>query len=136
MLPKILIVEDDPDIVHAMAIRLGTQGYGLVFATDAISAVSVARKEVPDLVILDLGLPAGDGFTVMKRLQALPDLMLIPVIIVSARDPFFNEPLAREAGAQAYLQKPFEATELLSAVQEALSKAAAHKEWVSHRSKK
>jgi DNA-binding response OmpR family regulator len=117
---RILIVEDDTDMVHAMAVRLKAQGYSLVFAEDAISAISVARKEKPDLIVLDLGLPAGDGFMVIKRLKALPDLMLVPIIVVSARNPKFNEPLVLEAGADLFLQKPFEAAEFLGAIQNAL----------------
>ncbi len=119
---KILIVEDDQDMVRAMGVRLRAQGYDLVVATDAISAVSVARKEKPDLILLDLGLPAGDGFLVMQRLKSLLDLVLVPVIVVSARDPKVNEPLALQAGAYAFFQKPFEAPELLSAIHSALLK--------------
>jgi two-component system KDP operon response regulator KdpE len=117
---RILIVEDDPDMVRAMAVRLKAQGYSLVVAKDGISAISVARKEKPDLIVLDLGLPAGDGFMVMQRLKALPDLMLVPIIVVSARNPKFNEPLALQAGADLFLQKPFEAAEFLGAIQNAL----------------
>lgn len=118
---RILIVEDDPDMVRAMAVRLKRQGYGLVVATDAISAIGVARREKTDLIVLDLGLPGGDGFMVMKRLKALPDLMLVPIIVVSARDPKFSEPLALQAGAELFLQKPFEAAELSNAIQNALN---------------
>lgn len=117
---KILIVEDDPDMVRAMAVRLKRQGYDLVVATDAISAIGLARRGKPDLIVLDLGLPGGDGFMVMKRLKSLPDLMLVPIIVVSARDPKFSEPLALQAGADLFLQKPFEAAELLGAIQNAL----------------
>jgi|SRR5271157_6301716 len=117
---KILIVEDDPDMVRAMAVRLKRQGYDLLVATDAISAIGLARRGKPDLIVLDLGLPGGDGFMVMKRLKSLPDLMLVPIIVVSARDPRFSEPLALQAGADLFLQKPFEAAELLGAIQNAL----------------
>lgn len=119
---KILIVEDDQDMVRAIGVRLKAQGYSLVVANDAISAISTARKEKPDLIILDLGLPGGDGFVVMERLKSLPDLLLVPVIVVSARDPKMNEPLALQAGARAFLQKPFEGAELLAAIQNALLK--------------
>ena len=117
---KILIVEDDQDLVRAMAIRLKAKGYSLAVANDAISAVSTARKEKPDLIILDLGLPAGDGFMVMKRLQALPDLMLVPIIVVSARDPKTAESLAIQAGAHSFFSKPYEPAALLAAIQNAL----------------
>lgn len=122
---KILIVEDDNDMVRALGVRLKAQGYSLVVANDAISAISTARKEKPDLIVLDLGLPAGDGFVVMERLKGLPDLLLVPIIVVSARDPQMNEPLALQAGAHAFFQKPFEAAELLAAIQKALLKPSA-----------
>jgi DNA-binding response OmpR family regulator len=119
---KILIVEDDQDMVRGIGVRLRAHDYGLVVANDAISAISIARREKPDLIILDLGLPGGNGFMVMQRLKSLPDLMLVPTIVVSARDPTYNEPLAIQAGAHAFFQKPFEAAELLKAIAEALMK--------------
>jgi CheY-like chemotaxis protein len=79
---KILLVEDDPDVAHAMAVRLRAKEFTLVMAEDAIGAIGVACKEKSDLIILDLGLPGGDGFAVMQRLKANVDLMLIPVIVV------------------------------------------------------
>lgn len=120
---KILLVEDDKDAVRAIAIRLKSQGYGMVVAPDAIAAISTARKEKPDLIILDLGLPGGDGFAVMKRLKSNCDLMLVPIIVVSARDPMMNEARALEAGAEAFLQKPVDNAELLAALERALSKS-------------
>ncbi|PYU27682.1 MAG: hypothetical protein DMG32_05640 [Acidobacteria bacterium] len=77
---KILLVEDDKDTVRAMAVRFRTKGYQLVVANDGVSAISAARKEKPDLIVLDLGLPGGDGFVVMQRLKANYELMLVPVI--------------------------------------------------------
>jgi DNA-binding response OmpR family regulator len=119
---KILIIEDDQDMVHAMAVRLKSHGYHLAVARDAITAISAARKEKPDLILLDLGLPGGDGFVVMERLRSLPDLVIVPVIVVSARDPKSNEERALQAGAFKFFQKPFEASELLAAIQDALFK--------------
>ena len=71
---KILIVDDDQDIRRLLGHRLKSEGYVPVFAGDAISAVNLARKEAPDLILLDLGLPAGDGRLVMERLRAMPAL--------------------------------------------------------------
>ncbi|HEY6945976.1 MAG TPA: response regulator, partial [Candidatus Acidoferrum sp.] len=103
---KILLIEDDKDTVRAMAVRFKAKGYQIVVANDAISAISTARKEKPDLIVLDLGLPAGDGFTVMQRLKSNYDLMLTPIIVVSARDPLVNQQRALEAGAEMFFQKP------------------------------
>ena len=121
---KIMIVEDDKDIVRALGVRLKSQGYNLVVATDAISAISTARKEKPDLIVLDLGLPGGDGFVVMQRLRSNYELMMVPIIVVSARDPFLNEERALEAGAEAFLQKPVKDADFSAAIEKALSKSA------------
>jgi DNA-binding response OmpR family regulator len=121
---KIMIVEDDKDTVRALGVRLKSQGYNLVVATDAISAISTARKEKPDLIVLDLGLPGGDGFVVMQRLRSNYELMMVPIIVVSARDPFSNEERALEAGAEAFLQKPVKDADFSAAIEKALSKSA------------
>ncbi|HKT90046.1 MAG TPA: response regulator [Candidatus Sulfotelmatobacter sp.] len=119
---KVLLVEDDKDNVRAMAVRLRAYGYQLVVAHDAISAISTARKEKPDIIVLDLGLPGGDGFVVMQRLKSNVDLMLVPIIVVSARDPLTNESRALEAGAEAFLQKPVDNDEFLTVLERALAK--------------
>ena len=100
--------------------RLGKAGYETAFAADGISALSEARKESPDLIILDLGLPAGDGFTVLERLNALPALSTIPVIVLSARDPQLNRQRALDAGATVFVEKPLDMNELLENVRTAL----------------
>lgn len=119
---KILLIEDDKDTVRAMAVRFKAKGYQFVVANDTISAISIARKEKPDLIVLDLGLPAGDGFIVLKRLKANYELMLVPVIVVSARDPLMNEQRALDAGAELFFQKPIDNDEFFAAVQKALFK--------------
>jgi DNA-binding response OmpR family regulator len=117
---KILIVDDDQDIRRLLGLRLKAHGYETVFAGDAISAVNQARNERPDLILLDLMLPAGDGYLVMQRLQAMPALEGVPVIVVSARDPQTEEERLVESGADAFFRKPFDYEELLRAVGRAL----------------
>ena len=80
----------------------------------------MARKEAPDLVILDLGLPAGDGFLVLERMRRLADLVATPVIVLSARDPTDNKKRALDAGAVAFFQKPPDNHEFLSEIRQAL----------------
>jgi DNA-binding response OmpR family regulator len=121
---KILIVEDDPDVREGMHVRLKANNYETGFAADALSVLNEARKQQPDLIILDLGLPGGDGFVVMERLQRLPALALIPIIVVSARDVRANEERALQAGAKAFLQKPVDNAVLLTAVRQALGEPA------------
>jgi len=121
---KILIVEDDPDVRQGMNIRLRANHYDTFFAGDALSSMSEARKHEPDLIILDLGLPAGDGFVVMERLKSVPALSAIPVIVVSARDVLANKERALKAGAKAFLQKPVDNAELLKVIRQALGEPA------------
>jgi DNA-binding response OmpR family regulator len=118
---RILIVDDDPDILHSMHLRLKANNYDTFFAADAISCMAEARKSEPDLIILDLGLPAGDGFLVMERFKAVPSLASIPVIVVSARDRRANDKRALEAGAKAFLQKPVNNAELLAVIRQHLA---------------
>jgi len=91
-----------------------------VQASDGYSAVTVAQKERPNLIILDLGLPAGDGFVVLDRLQNNDALSSIPVIVLTARDPQGNEQRTLGAGATAFFQKPADNVELLEVVRASL----------------
>lgn len=117
---KILIVDDDADLRLGLNARLRASGYDTAFAQDGVSALSVARTEDPDLILLDLGLPGGDGFVVLKRLRSHMTLGCKPVIVLTARDPDSSEKKALEAGATAFFQKPADTTALLEAIREAL----------------
>jgi two-component system KDP operon response regulator KdpE len=117
---KILIVDDDPDIRLGMHVRLKANHYDTFFASDALSSMAEVRKHEPDLIVLDLGLPAGDGYVVMERLRKFPAFAVIPIIVVSARDAHANRERAIKAGAKAFLQKPVDDAELLAVIQQAL----------------
>jgi len=116
---KILIVDDDKDLLRGLTFRLRANGYETVIATDGYSAMSVAQKEKPDLIILDIGLPVGDGFTVMERVGKSQSLTLIPIIVLSARDSQINKERALKAGAIAFFQKPADNDKLLDVIQKA-----------------
>jgi DNA-binding response OmpR family regulator len=117
---NILIVEDDPDVRQGMHVRLKANNYDTFFAADALSSMVEARKHEPDLIILDLGLPAGDGFIVMERLKAIPSLAVIPIIVVSARAGLPNQERALKSGAKAFLEKPVDNAELLAVIRKTL----------------
>jgi DNA-binding response OmpR family regulator len=117
---KVLVVEDNKEHLLAMAVKLKALGYEVVGAGDGATAMMVAKRERPDAVLLDLGLPAGDGFVVLKRLRALLPTMNIPVIIVTARPPAVNRALAIDQGAVAFLQKPVKTEELMGALRKGL----------------
>jgi two-component system KDP operon response regulator KdpE len=117
---KILIVEDDPDVRKGMDVRLKANGYDTFVAADVVTSIIAARKHQPDLIILDLGLPAGDGFLVIDRLKIVPALALIPIIVVSARTGPVNRERAAEAGVKAFLEKPVDNAELLAVIRQIL----------------
>ena len=125
---KILIVEDDADVRLGYRVLLRAQGYDTFFAADSIAAISEARKHMPDLIVLDLGLPAGDGFVVMERLQATAnvDLAGMPVIVVSGRDLRGNKERALAAGAKAFVQKPWDDDDLLGHIARLLGEPDAY----------
>ncbi len=117
---KVLIVEDDEDLRHGMTRRLQASGYAVVNAEDGVGAISVARHERPDVVLLDLGLPGGDGLAVLERYANLPDLSAIPVVVLTGRDPRTAEPATRKFGVAAFLQKPVDNKDLVEAIERAL----------------
>ena len=121
---KIMIVEDENLQLTALARSLKSAGFEIVAARDGLTAISTARKEQPDLILLDLGLPAGDGFVVLQRLQMLLNTGTIPVIVVSSRTPIGNRDAALKAGAIAYIHKPVNLPVLLKAINEALGTAS------------
>ena len=121
---KILIVDDDPDVRQGMHVRLKANHYDTFFAANALSALTEARNNKPDLIILDLGLPAGDGFVVMERLKSFPALAVIPIIVVSARGVLTDKERALRAGAKAFLRKPVDNAELLTVISHALGEPA------------
>ena len=119
--PKILVVDDDPDLLRALRLRLRANNYEVATACDGYSAVASAQKERPALIILDLGLPVGDGFVVLDRLQNIDALAGVPVIVLSARDPQSNEERALKAGAAAFFQKPADNEELMNVIRISLA---------------
>lgn len=122
---NILIVEDDADVRLGLQVLLQAHHYDTCFAGDSLTAMSQARKSQPDLIILDLGLPAGDGYIVLQRLQTNPSLSVVPVIVVSARDAYANKTRSLKAGARAYLQKPWDDNELLGTIGDLLGQPVA-----------
>ena len=121
---KIMVVDDDPDLRQALSLRLRANNFDTVNACDGYSAIALAQKEKPHLIILDLGLPAGDGFSVLKNLQQYPALATIPVIALTARDAQGNEKRTLGSGAVAFFQKPADNEELLAVI-----RASLHSGW-------
>jgi DNA-binding response OmpR family regulator len=116
----ILVVDDDPDLRLGLEIRLKANGYDVVFATNGEESIAAAGIYSPDLILLDLGLPLGDGYSVMERLSASNSMHLIPVIILSARDIRPDRDRSLQGGAYTFLQKPPETADLIGAICKAL----------------
>jgi DNA-binding response OmpR family regulator len=115
----ILIVDDDPDVRLGLTMMLKEKGYRVAAAGDTISAVQVAVVERPDLAIIDIGLPGGEGFIVMERFRSLPSLAAVPVVVLTGRDPEAVRPRAEALGAVAVLGKPASGPDLLQAIRAA-----------------
>jgi DNA-binding response OmpR family regulator len=117
---KILIVDDERDIVKVLVIRLQSNGYEVIAAFDGAQGVFMAHKEKPDLIILDIRMPAGDGFSVAERLKRSSHTWTIPIIFLTGSPEREAEGRAMELGARFFIKKPYDPEELLDAVKRAL----------------
>jgi two-component system, OmpR family, KDP operon response regulator KdpE len=114
---KIMIVDDDADLCRALGLRLRANHYETLSTGDGYSALALAQKERPDLVLLDLGLPGfATGAAVLKHMRAFPSLAPIPVIVLTGQDARDYEERMCELGAAACFQKPVDDEELLAVI--------------------
>lgn len=120
---KILLVEDDANLGRATALRLKAAGFEVVMARDAYQAVKYALTEKPNLMIMDVRIPAGDGFQVHEHLYEFSDF-LTPVIYLTGHASDVDEAKARHLGAIAYLRKPVDFDELLRVIRTHLNMGA------------
>ncbi|KRB37063.1 response regulator [Microbacterium sp. Root180] len=118
---KILIADDDPQLVRALRITLAAHGYAVVAAPDGQAAIALAAKEHPDIVMVDLGMPRLDG---LRVIEALRGWTAVPIIVVSGRTGSADKVEALDAGADDYVTKPFQIDELLARLR-ALSRRTA-----------
>jgi DNA-binding response OmpR family regulator len=118
----ILVVDADADadIRQALQIRLKASGYDVHCAANGAGAITEARKHRPDLIVLDPGIPDGDGFVVLDILKTNFNLSSIPVIVLSGRDRRATEERVLNAGGRAFLQKPIETDEFLAVIRQTL----------------
>jgi len=120
-LKKILIIEDEQELVLSLATLLKSRKYLTVAAYDSLYGISLAHQENVDLIILDLGLPAGGGFYVLENLRKSIKTNTIPVLVLTARTEKELEEKALKLGVAAYMHKPFDPEELLSRISEILT---------------
>jgi len=119
--PRILVVDDDQQLLRALRINLTARGYDVTLAPAGASALAAAARHPPDLIVLDLGLPDLDGVEVVEGLRGWST---VPVIVLSARDQEQSKVRALDAGADDYVTKPFGMDELLARVRAALRRGA------------
>ena len=119
---RILIVDDEEDIVDVLKFRLEANNYAVLSASEGQEGLNRARAEKPDLIILDLMLPKLDGYKVCRMLKFDESYKSIPIIMFTARAQKKDEELGMEMGADAYVVKPFEPEILLGKIKELLTK--------------
>lgn len=117
---RILVVEDEPDILEVLRARFEAAGFEVEAATDGLTALNRARTISPDLIVLDLMLPGIDGFSICAMLKRDQQYSRIPILILSARSQPNDVNTGLGLGADAYLTKPFRAEELLEKVNDLL----------------
>ena len=118
---KILLVDDEVDIVTMIRLRLEASGFEVVVATDGKEALNAARTHNPDLIILDLMLPTMDGFHVARMLKYDARYKAIPIIMLTAKAGANDRKTGEQVGVDAYFNKPFEAEKLLGKIRELLT---------------
>jgi CheY-like chemotaxis protein len=117
----VLLVDDDNTVLFGTGDRLKSMGYLVYTAKGAVSAVAAVRKNAPDVVVLDISLPAGDGFVVANRLRNLAGSAATPIIFITASENPELRERARALGAVGFIKKPFDATLLADVIEMALS---------------
>ena len=120
---KILVVEDEEDLVIALSARLKATGYEVLVARDGLEALTKARMINPDLILLDLMLPKMDGYKVARLLKFDQRYKRIPILMLTARGQEMDQELGRQAGADDYMVKPFNSAELMERIKDLLEKA-------------
>ena len=119
---RILVADDAPDIVRGLTLRLASAGYEVSAAFDGLEATKKAIEDQPDLILLDIGMPAGNGHVVVERLRNISATCHIPIIYLTARTTPEDYQKARDGGVAKYITKPFDTEVLLAAVEQELER--------------
>ncbi len=122
----ILIIEDDENISKALDVRLQARGYKVVTAFDAIQGMQKATGTLPDVILLDITMPGGNGLTLAERLKASTHTQAIPIIFLTASQQSDLRQKAMALGAAAYFEKPYDFDYLLAALRAAIEHPHVH----------
>lgn len=120
---KILLIDDEPELIKAVEIRLKSIGYEVALSYDGRAGIDKAKEIKPDLIILDLVMPIMDGYSAAKILKDDPETKHIPVIILTASQREDLKTRCRELGVTSFIMKPFETSDLLMVVKAILKEA-------------
>lgn len=121
---RILAIDDEQDMLYVIKMQLEAHQYDVLTARDGQEGLTMARREAPDLIILDIMLPKLDGYKVCRMLKFDKKYSAIPIIMLTARAQEGDEKLGYEVGADYYMPKPFEPKKLLGKIKELLEKTA------------
>ncbi|MEX0281322.1 MAG: response regulator transcription factor [Arenibacterium sp.] len=121
---KVLLIEDEPNIIEAVRFLLVREGWDVTAHSDGEDAVEVVLAQRPDLVILDMMLPGRSGMDILRDLRGLSDLNGLPVLMLTARGQARDRDLAEEAGVSRFMTKPFSNAEVLTAVRDLVAQAS------------
>jgi DNA-binding response OmpR family regulator len=113
---RILAVDDEPHILKLVSFSLSSKGFDVIEASDGLTAVEIAEREQPDLILLDVMMPVLDGYEACRRLKANPATREIPVVMLSAKSQKAEQAIGLEAGALDYICKPFTPKDLVEQV--------------------
>ncbi|MEO0362275.1 MAG: response regulator, partial [Pseudomonadota bacterium] len=115
---RVLIVEDEPHIVESLSFLLAREGFDVASLSDGAAAFEALAKSRPDVLVLDVMLPGMNGFDLLRRLRATPDLVDLPVLMLTAKGQRRDREIAESAGADRFMTKPFSNAEVVAAVVE------------------
>jgi DNA-binding response OmpR family regulator len=114
--PTVLLVEDDPVILHLLEVNFDLEGFGVLLARDGAEGIALARSDKPDLIISDIMMPNVSGLELVRELKADPATASIPIILLSAKAQSADLKAGLDAGADDYVTKPFEPLDLVDRV--------------------
>jgi phosphate regulon transcriptional regulator PhoB len=133
MAEKVLVVDDEKDLVELLEYNLKKEGYTVITTGDGLDALKLAGRESPDLIVLDIMLPGMQGLDVLKTLKKKPETSSTPVILLTARTEELDKVLGLELGADDYVTKPFSPRELVARVKAVLRRFGAGRQAGEHK---
>ncbi len=119
-MPKIMVVDDEPDLVRLVQFRLEREGWEVISATDGLSALAKAQEEHPDLIFLDVMMPGMDGFEVLEQIRTRRGIHKTPIVMLTAKGTSTDLEKARALYVQHYIIKPFDPDKLVSTAKKVL----------------